>query len=64
MQSVNNLIEVIERHRNKNALEIIESMRDILQKDQELGLNLQYLADAEMGPFLNIIIDKINQLKA
>jgi hypothetical protein len=64
MQSVNNLIEVIERHRNKNALEIIESMRDILQKDQELGLNLQYLADAEMGPFLNIINDKINQLKA
>jgi hypothetical protein len=62
-KKVNDIIKTIEQNRTKNALEIIEGVKDLLEKDQELKLNLQYLAEAEMGSFIEIIEDKIEKLK-
>jgi hypothetical protein len=63
-KKANHIIKTIEQNRTKNALEIIEGIKDLLEKDQELKLNIQYLLDTEMRHFLDIIKEKIKLLKS
>jgi hypothetical protein len=62
-EKVNYTLEIIEEYRKKNALDIIEGVKKLFEKDSELRLNLQYLADAKVRSILDIINNKINQLR-
>jgi hypothetical protein len=63
-EKVYQILQTVEQERHKNALDIFEEIKALLEKDQELKLNLQYLIDVDMEPFIKIVNNKIEDLKS
>jgi hypothetical protein len=63
-KKLNNILDIIEQNRIKYTYEVIEGVKDLIEKDKELELNIQYLLDSDIGPFLDIINSKIARLKS
>ncbi len=58
------ILEIVQEHRDKTiSLEVIEGIKELFIKDQELKLNLRYLADADTALFETIINDDIQRLR-
>jgi hypothetical protein len=63
MDKLNHILDIIVQNRIKYTCEVIEGVKDLIEKDKELELNIQYLLDSDIGPFLDIINSKIARLK-
>jgi hypothetical protein len=64
MDKLNDILDIIEQNRIKYTCEVIEGIKDLIETDKELELNIQYLLNSDIEPFLNIINSKIALLKS